>query len=269
MAATELDHAEVIGPTRADIAMEKAGIVKPGATLVLGETDPTLVPTFRDTPAAQVWLRGEEFGCDANDLAVGGRLIDLRTPGARYPELFLPLHGDYQGDNAAVALAAAEAFFAAPLEPDLVAEGFASVSNPGRMEVMARQPLVILDGAHNPAGAAASARAIAGEFGAATGRVLVVGFNEGREPAEMLTALNAGGARLVLACPPPSPRAVPPEEVVAAAEAMGIEAAALPSPAAALDRALEVASPDELVLVTGSLYVVGAARTAIRKLRGN
>jgi dihydrofolate synthase/folylpolyglutamate synthase len=264
----ELDHAEVIGPLRTDIATEKAGIVKGGATLVLGETDPALVPIFRATPAAQIWLRGEEFGCDSNDIAVGGRVLDIHTPGARYEGVFLPLHGDYQGDNAAVALAAAEAFFAAPLDPDVVAEGFAAVRNPGRMEVMGRHPLVILDGAHNPAGAAASARTVASEFGAATGRILVVGLNKGRDPAEMLAALDAGRARLVLACPPPSPRAVPPDEVAAAARAMGVDAATLPSPAAALDRALEVAEPDELVLVTGSLYVVGAARTAWRTLRG-
>src|SRR4051794_2028063 len=100
----ELDHAEVIGPTRADIATEKAGIVKPGAVFVLGETDPALLPIFRDTPAGQLWLRGEEFACEGNDIAVGGRLLDLRTPGARYEDVFLPLHGDYQGENAAVAL---------------------------------------------------------------------------------------------------------------------------------------------------------------------
>src|SRR5262249_1369974 len=139
----------------------------------LGETDPALVPIFRSTPAAQVWMRGEEFDCDANDIAVGGRVLDLRTPGARYEGVFLPLHGDYQGDNAAVALAAAEAFFATPLDPDVVAEGFAAVRNPGRMEVMGRHPLVILDGAHNPAGAMASARTIASEFGGVAGRILV------------------------------------------------------------------------------------------------
>src|SRR5438874_5430802 len=80
----ELDHAEVIGPARSDIAAEKAGIVKPGATLVLGETDPALVPIFRDTPAGEIWLRGPDFACEGSRLAHGGRLLDLRTPGASY-----------------------------------------------------------------------------------------------------------------------------------------------------------------------------------------
>src|SRR5207244_2781840 len=69
----ELDHTDVLGPTRADIAVEKAGIVKPGSTLVLGETDPDLIPVFDATPAEQIWRRHRDFGCDANVLAVGGR----------------------------------------------------------------------------------------------------------------------------------------------------------------------------------------------------
>src|SRR4051812_1614443 len=122
-----LDHVEVIGPTLADIATEKAGIIKPGATLVLGETDPELVTIFRNGGADALWLRGVDFDCTSNDIAHGGRLLDLRTPGGEYPEVYLPLHGAHQGDNAAVALAAAEAFFGDPLHPDVVADAFASV----------------------------------------------------------------------------------------------------------------------------------------------
>src|SRR3954447_2211230 len=112
-----LDHAETIGPTLADIATEKAGIVKPSSTLVLGETEPALAQIFRAAPAAQVWERDRDFGCESNHLAHGGRLVDLRTPGADYSDVYLPLHGAHQGDNAAIALAAAEAFFGAPLDP--------------------------------------------------------------------------------------------------------------------------------------------------------
>src|SRR5207248_2936367 len=165
-----------------------AGIVKPDSTLVLGETDPELAAIFRSAGAAEVWERGRHFACERNELAHGGRLLDLRTPGGRYDGVYLPVHGAHQGDNAAVALAAAEAFFGAPLDPDVVAEALAAVRIPGRLEVMGRQPLCVLDGAHNPAGAQAAGAAIAEEFGDAASRVLVVGLLEGKDPAEMLEA---------------------------------------------------------------------------------
>src|SRR5947209_6871339 len=208
-----LDHAETIGPTLADIATEKAGIVKPDCTLVLGETDPALAAIFRAGPAGQIWERDNDFACEGNVLAHGGRLLDLRSPGATYTDVFLPLHGAHQGENAAIALAAAEAFFGAPLDAEVVEEAFAAVRVPGRLEVLGRQPLVVLDGAHNPAGAAAAAEAIAEAFGGSAGRVLVVGLLQGKDPVEMLEALEARASRIVVACPAPSPRTLPPAEV--------------------------------------------------------
>ena len=261
-----LDHAEVLGPTLADIAAEKAGIVKEAATLVLGETDPQLAAVFRATGAARVWERGRHFASSHGRVAHGGRLWDLRTPGGEIEDLYLPLHGAHQGENAAAALAAAEAFLGGPLDEDLVSEAFAGVRLPGRMEVCARRPLVILAGAHNPAGARSVAATLAEEFGRAAADVAVVGLLRGRDPAEMLSALGldrrAGeGARLVVACPPPSPRAIPAVEVAAAAAALGFDTEVAASPAEAVERALGAAAPDDLVLVTGSLYLVGAART--------
>jgi dihydrofolate synthase/folylpolyglutamate synthase len=254
-----LDHAAVIGPELTDIATEKAGIVKPASTLVLGETDPELAAIFRAAGARQVWERQVEFGCDRNRPAHGGRLVDLRTPAARYPELFLPAHGAYQGDNAATALAAAEAFFGEPLHPDVVVEGLGQVTLPGRLEVMGRRPLCVLDGAHNPAGAAAAAEALRQAFGDAR-PVLVVGMLRGRDVTKMLEALQVADARAVIACPPPSPRALPPAEVAAAARAWLAPVEVASSVPEAVEGALALAGPDELVLVTGSLYVVGAAR---------
>jgi len=90
--------------------------------------------------------------------------------------------------------------------------------------------------------------------------VLVVGMNRGRDPHEMLMALNARAARLVIACPPPSPRAIPAVEVAAAAQSLGVAAWAVDTVPEGVDLALADAGEDELVLVTGSLYVVGAAR---------
>ena len=260
----ELDHMDILGDTRLAIAGEKAGIVKPGATLVLGETDPELIPVFRDTPAGAIWVRDTDFGCEVNDLAVGGRLLDLWTPAARYPDVFLPLHGAHQGANASTALTAAEAFFDAPLDPAVVAEGMATVENPGRMEVLGRHPLFILDGAHNPAGAAAAAATLNGEFSAAESRIIVVGLNSGRQPAEMLEALQARRARLVIAAPTPSPRSIDPDDIADAANALGVEALVTSSVDDAVERALGLAGPEDLVFVTGSLYVVGAARSAYR-----
>src|SRR5262245_53701880 len=138
-----MDHNEFAGPTLADIAREKAGIIKPNSAALIGTTDPELVAVLAAEPAAARLYRGEDFDVDNNQLAVGGRLVDLRTPTTIYPETFVPMHGAHQGDNAAIALAAVETFFAAPLPAELVDEGFAGVQLFGRFEVLKHQPLVI------------------------------------------------------------------------------------------------------------------------------
>ena len=267
-----LDHAETIGPALEDIAYEKVGIVKPGSTFVLAETNPALGEIFDDTEADETWVRGPHFRCGGNGLAHEGRIVDLYTPGAAYEGVHLPVHGAYQGDNAAVALAAVEAFFGAPLAPEVVAEAFANLRLPGRLEVVSRHPLCLLDGAHNPAGALAATEAVDEAFGpVVTGRILVIGLLQGRDAVEMLQCFGvsgdqrtpAGRARLVVACPPPSPRAMPPAEVADAARALGTDAEEADSVAEALATALAVAGEHELVHVTGSLYVVGAARAAL------
>jgi dihydrofolate synthase / folylpolyglutamate synthase len=258
-----LDHVEFLGPTRSDVAAEKAGIVKPGSTLVLGENDPELLPIFESEHPAELWLEGREFGCERNEIAVGGRLLDLWTPGARYDGLFLDLHGAYQGENFAAALAAAESFFGAPLDDRLVREAAATVRSPGRLEIVARQPLVVLDGAKNLEGAQRAAEAVAEEFGAAESEILVVGMLHGKDPGQMLKALGVGRARLVVACPAPSPRTQDPADVAAAATSLGCPAIVADSVPEALQIAISSASSDDLVLVTGSLYVVGAARAAL------
>ena len=258
-----LDHTELLGPSRSDIAREKAGIIKPQSVLVLGERDAHLRAIFeRENPAA-LWLAGRDYGCSRNDLAVGGRVLDLRTPGATYEGLWLDLHGRHQADNFATAVAATEAFFSAPVEDALVREAAATVRSPGRMEIVGRQPLVILDGAKNPDGAAAAASTLAEEFGEVRSRILVVGMLAGKDPVEMLGALDAGTARLVVACLPPSPRALPATEVAAAATALGAPVEVVEAVPDALRLAIERATADDLVLVTGSLYVVGAARAAL------
>ena len=261
-----MDHMEFAGPTKVHIATEKSGIIKPGSAVVIGETDPELVQIFVAAGGATHFIRNEEFEVLENSLALGGRQVDLRTPTTVYTDVFVPLHGRHQGDNASAALMAVEAFFASPLSPDLVAEGLADVRMPGRFEVLGHQPLVIVDGAHNPAGADSCADVFFEDFDPAGRRLLVVGCLHGRDPREMLSALRADEFDTVYTCQAPTPRGMPAADVSAAARSIGcsdvVECTTVES---ACDRALGAAGIDDAVLVTGSLYVIGAARPYLRK----
>jgi dihydrofolate synthase/folylpolyglutamate synthase len=258
------DHTDVLGPTLEGIAADKAGIIKPGATVVIGETDPALAGLLAERAQAaraeRVWLAGRDFDCTANRLAVGGRLVDLRTPGAVYGELLLPLHGPHQGANAACALTAVEAFFAAPLDEEVVEDGFAAVRVPGRLEVVGRLPLQVVDGAHNVAGMEALARALAEGFAVEGEQVAVVGMLRGRDPWAMLSPLAEIGVATVVACAPDSPRAMPAEQVAEAAASLGLKVVVAPKVADAVAQARSLVPTDGLLVVTGSLYVVADAR---------
>jgi dihydrofolate synthase / folylpolyglutamate synthase len=265
------DHLEVLGPTLADVAMEKAGIIKRGSRLILGETDPDLAQIFIDVAdglGVPVWRRGNapgdgDFGCDANDVAVGGRLVDLRTPGAKYEDVFLGLHGAHQGDNAACAVAAVEAFFGASPDELVLRAALESVRVPGRLEVVGHAPLVVLDGAHNIAGARALARSISADFAVDGPVVVAMGLLTGRDPDAMLAAIASTGAREVVVCHAPSPRGLPVSDLLAAAARVGIPARSADSVEGACRTAIDLATQSGLVVVCGSLYVVGAARTAL------
>src|SRR4051794_2332161 len=168
-----LDHTDRLGATPGEIAVEKAGIVKKDATVVIAQ---------QPVDAAQVLLKkavevdatvareGMEFGVVSREVAVGGQLLTLRGLGGEYDQVFLPLHGEHQAQNASVALAAVEAFFGIgrmhqrTLDLDTVRGAFAAVTSPGRLEVVRRSPTVVLDAAHNPAGALATAAAISEVF---------------------------------------------------------------------------------------------------------
>ncbi|MGP8060519.1 MAG: bifunctional folylpolyglutamate synthase/dihydrofolate synthase [Acidimicrobiales bacterium] len=261
------DHTEVLGPTLEGIATDKAGIIKAGSRVVIGETRPELVAAITaradEVGALEVWLRGTEFDCVVNRVAVGGRLVDLRTPGAAYGEVLVPLHGPHQGVNAACALAATEAFFGAPLTEDLVEDGFAAVRVPGRLEVVGRRPLCLVDGAHNVAGMEALADALLEEFAVEGEGVAVVGMLRGRDPSAMLAPLARAGVRTVLACPPDSPRALPVETLAEAARALGLSVTPTASVAEAVGAARSVVADDGLLVVAGSLYVVADARVLL------
>ncbi len=257
-----LDHTEFAGPTLADIASEKAGIIKATSAAVIGETDPSLVGVFAQEQPASMLCRGPDFDVDDNALAVGGRLVTLRTPTTVYPEVYLPLHGSHQADNAAVALCAVETFFAAPLAPEVVAEGLSTVSVPGRFEIADTHPLTVIDGAHNPGGADTCAQVFFDDFSPLGRRILVVGTL--RDPVEMLAALRADEFDVVICCTAPSPRGVPGALVGAAARQMGCEEVyVVDDVATACRNATDLATDDDAILIAGSLYVVGAARAVL------
>ncbi len=259
-----MDHNEFAGPTLADIATEKAGIIKPGCAAVIGETRPELVEIFQAAGASSVIVRGEDFEVESNALALGGRVLDIRTPTTIYPDVFIPLHGAYQGVNAAVALTAVEMFFAAPPSEEVVTEGMAEVSMPGRFEVLGRQPLAIIDGAHNPVGADTCAEVFFDDFHPDGRRLLV--FGTLRDPGEMLAALRADEFDMVFACTAPSPRGVNVREVVEAAKALGCDnIASFDTVEEACVRAMQYADGDDAVLCTGSLYTAGAGRAALQR----
>ena len=261
-----LDHMEFAGPTLADIAYEKVGISKEHSSLVIGDINPDLESVWANAPAAKLLKRNDDFDCADNELAVGGRLIDVRTPRAMYQELMLPLHGQHQGDNASIALVAVEEFFDAQLDVEVVREGFAMVEMPGRFEVLGRQPLVVVDGAHNPAGADVCAQVFFDDFSPEGRRIAVVGQLMGRDPELLLSALRIDEFDLVVCCTAPSPRGMSGEEIAQSARAMGCDEVVVCSTVEmACSRALKDARAEDAVLIAGSLYVVGSARTYLRR----
>jgi dihydrofolate synthase/folylpolyglutamate synthase len=262
-----IDHTQYLGTTVAQIASEKAGIVKEKSILVLGESDPDLAELFTDRHPARVLRRDADFGVVGSATAVGGRVVDLYTQHARYTDVFVPLHGAHQADNAAIALAAAEAFAGGPLDDDAVREGFAAASSPGRLEVVGRHPLVLLDGAHNVAGAHALRAALADEFVPAP-RTLVVGMLRERDAAEMLAAFGLDEVELLVCAPPPNPRALAPAEIAEAARRLGFPAERIEvvdAVAEAVSTALLATPTEGEIIITGSLYFVGAARGLLVK----
>ncbi len=164
-----LDHAQYLGDDPAAIAVEKAGIIREGATAVVAQQEPEVMQVVLDriaevgaTPARE----GLEFGVVSRTPAVGGQLVSLQGLRARYDDLFLPLYGAHQAQNAALALAAVESFVGGdqPLGDDVVRAAFEEASSPGRLEIVRTSPTILLDAAHNPAGARATAEAVEDSF---------------------------------------------------------------------------------------------------------
>ncbi|MFE9097660.1 bifunctional folylpolyglutamate synthase/dihydrofolate synthase [Streptomyces sp. NPDC007264] len=275
----DLDHTDRLGTTPGEIAREKAGIIKQDATVIMAQ---------QPVDAAQVLLKkavevdatvareGLEFGVVSRQVAVGGQLLTLRGLGGEYAEVYLPLHGPYQAHNAAVALAAVEAFFGVgsqrpgPLDTDTVRRAFASVSSPGRMEVVRRSPTVVLDAAHNPAGARATADAL-GEAFDFSRLIGVVGVSGDKNVRGLLEAFEPILAEVVIT-QNSSHRAMDADALAAiAVDVFGEERVQVePRLPDALEAAITLAEEQQEyagagVLVTGSVITVGEARLLLGK----
>ena len=267
------DHTDFRGDWRRAIAEEKAGIIEDRSAVVIGEPAPDLVDVFRAEGGSMHWVRDEHFGVRSSLVALGGRHADLYTPGSRLEELYLPLHGAHQVDNASIAIAAVEAFFGRPLDRDVVQEALRSLEIPGRFEVVDRVPLIVLDMAHNPDGSEAVADTYTGEFHPEGGLTVVVGMLGGRDPDDTLAPLLALRPRRVICTRAESPRSVPAADI-AAAVARGLgdhvaEVRTIDDVDGAVRKAVDLLGDDEALLVTGSTYVVGAARATLRSLGFN
>lgn len=254
------DHTDGADDWRRNIAWEKAGIISPSSILCLGPVGDDLDDLFVAEQPREIWRRHQEFDVVDNVLAVGGRLLELTTPNGRHPDLFVSLYGAHQGDNAAMALAASEAFLGTAISEDVVTEAFAELSFPGRFEVLGQSPLVVVDGAHNPDGAEVAVDTLDDTFLVAGRRILITGMMNERDPERMLEALAAARFELVIATRPPSPRGMDAQKLADAARGMGIDVEVVAEPAEALRRAQALAGEEDLIFAAGSLYIAGAVR---------
>ncbi len=275
-----LDHTELLGETTRDIALEKAGIIKEGAFLVSAaqpvDAAQVLLETAREKKA-EFRFEGVEFGVESRTVAVGGQLVTVQGLAGRYPDLALPLHGAHQAENAAVAVAALEAFFGGgtrELDIDVVREAFETVTSPGRLEVLRTAPTVLVDAAHNPAGIAASSDALQEAF-AFSKLVLVLGILKEKDAAGILRQLRESygeEAEEICLTQSKSPRAIPAGELAELALDLGWDEENIHI-AEGLDDAIEWAveraeSHNDLaggVLITGSITLVAEARILLGK----
>jgi dihydrofolate synthase/folylpolyglutamate synthase len=260
-----MDHVAELGPTLADIATEKAGIIKPGKIAVLREQDPTVddVLTARADDVGATVLR-EGAGWEVLDplVAVGGQAFGLRTPHATYEDLFMPVFGQYAARNAGAGAVAVEAFTGHALDAETLHAGLARLQTPGRLEVIGHQPTLLLDGAHNPDGAAALAEELPRFF--RWERLHVVLAVSANKDVPGVVGPIASLADVVYATRNESVRSVEPDAIAGEARAAGATTVeAYPNVADAVAAARAAAGPRDLVLVAGSLFTVADAKRAL------
>jgi dihydrofolate synthase/folylpolyglutamate synthase len=275
-----LDHTERLGPTTGAIATEKSGIIKKGGLAVVAQQPLDAAEAILRRAVeidATVAREGMEFGVVRRDVAVGGQMVTLRGLGGHdYEDVFLPLHGAHQAQNAALALAAVEGFFGVgaahtePLDIDKVRAAFSGVSSPGRLEVVRRSPTIVLDAAHNPGGARVTADAIGEAFGF-TRLVGVVAPSGDKDVEGLLEALEPVLAEVVVTRNS-TQRSLDVDKLAEiAVEVFGADRVQVePRLDDAIDAAVTLAEEEgDLggagVLITGSIITVGEARTLLGK----
>jgi dihydrofolate synthase/folylpolyglutamate synthase len=274
-----LDHTEWLGDTVADIAWAKAGIIHDGATVVCAAQEEDAARSILERCAevgATVAREGAEFGVLRRGLAVGGQVLTLQGLGGVYEEILLPLHGAHQAQNAAVALAAVEAFLGAgaarQLDAEVVREGFAGTTSPGRLERVRTAPTILLDGAHNPHGMAATVAALQEEF-AFRRLIAVVAVLVDKDATGVLELLEPV-ADAVVVTRNTSPRAMSTEHLAdLAVDVFGPDRVEVrPDLPDAIQAAVDLAESDpdgELsgvgVLITGSIVTVADARRLLKR----
>ncbi|MES2170209.1 MAG: folylpolyglutamate synthase/dihydrofolate synthase family protein [Actinomycetota bacterium] len=262
-----LDHMARLGNTVAEIARTKSGIIKPAAAVVTARQVPEALAELvraAELTESSIAVQGNAFDLEANTVAVGGQVITVRGLASTYRDLFLPLFGDHQAQNAAVAIAAVESFLGGgsqPLVGDVLAEGIATATSPGRMQVIGIEPTVIIDAAHNPDGAIALAKAIATYF--TFDEVAVVLGVLGDKDAHGIIGALATFAERFHVTASSSDRAVPVDELATLVLELASEDATyrFATVAEAIASAREWASeaPRRGVVITGSITLIGDA----------
>ncbi len=273
-----LDHTELLGGTVAEIAAEKAGIIHPGCSAILA-AQPVQAATELIKRAAEVGAsvarEGLEFGVIDRQIAVGGQLLTIQGLGGVYDQVFLPLHGRYQSQNAACALAAVEAFFGAgattgPIDVEVVRAAFAAVRSPGRLEPVRSAPTVLVDASHNPAAMIATVEALNEGFDFRQ-LIGVVGMLADKDVRGSLTILEPALDQIVVT-QNSSARAMSADDLAAVAvEIFGADRVTVePRLDDAIETAVRLAEDNDdgvlagaAVLVTGSVVTAGEARTLL------
>ncbi len=271
-----LDHMEYLGETIEEIARTKSGIIKPESHVVLAAQEPEVARILLEKvveKSAIPYREGLEFALIKRDIAVGGQLISVRGVHSEYTDIYLPLHGAHQAANATVAIATVEAFVGVALDEELVRAAFASVSSPGRLEILHRDPTVIIDAAHNPHGATALADTIRNEFDFES-IFCVLGILGEKDVKGVLKALEPVVDRLIVT-KSDSPRALPVAELFAeAVQVFGNDRVFKEDDLnSAITYAMEqatlinqVSDGVSAVVITGSVVTAGSARVILRKI---
>jgi len=261
MTPIDVDHAEFLGDTPEANAAEKAGIIKQGAAVVSAAQAPGVSEVLRVAAlksGAELAFMGDGFDLTSDDPAVGGRLVDVKGLFSSYQDVFLPLYGKHQSANLALAIAASESLLQHELDIEAVRVSVADMVAPARMEVVSREPLVLIDGAHNPHGGKALAEAMSTTFGAR--RVTaVVSMMKDKDAQGFLMHLATLADRIVLTRMA-GDRAADPKELSLLPALRGIEVEVIEDLSVAIDSAIAASLDDDAVLITGSLAFAGQAR---------